>query len=128
MKHSIKSTQTQSSRKSGLWTLRKSDPIPNFNGLVRNLFLTNLRVLISDTTISQPENTQIRYLSSRFWGYLFSKKPLQLENFEGIDFKYRVFHILTKKHPNKAFWVPNLKIFIFVWNSLFWNIEGNDFK
>ena len=62
------------------------------------------------------ENAQIRH----FWSqietvWIFFRKILQMDKFESADFKYdnSFLKILAPKHPNKAFLVPDLGIFIF---------------
>ena len=62
------------------------------------------------------ENAQIRH----FWSqietvWIFFRKILQMDKFESADFKYdnSFLKILAQKHPNKAFLIPDLGIFIF---------------
>ena len=45
--------------------------------------------------------------------FLFSPEILQSDKFEGADFKYDniIFKFQSKKYPNQAFLVPNLRIF-----------------
>ena len=50
-------------------------------------YKTNSRTLISDMTIFQPKNTQIRNFWSQLQAFLFFHEILQLDKFEGADFK-----------------------------------------
>ena len=43
----------------------------------------------------------------------FFGEILQLDKFEGAEFKYEDFQILARKYPNKAFLVSSLGIFVF---------------
>ena len=47
-----------------------------------------------------------------------SSKILELDKFEGVDFKYATifFQIATQKYPSKASLVQNSRIFIFAPN------------
>ena len=79
----------------------------------------NSRVRIRNMTIIfkiLAENAQIRH----FWSqietvWIFFRKILQMDKFESADFKYdnSFLKILVPKHPNKAFLIPDLGIFIF---------------
>ena len=79
----------------------------------------NSRVRIRNMTIIfkiLAENAQIRH----FWSqietvWIFFRKILQMDKFESADFKYdnSFLKILSPKHPNKAFLIPDLGIFIF---------------
>ena len=73
------------------------------------------------------ENAQIRH----FWSqietvWIFFRKILQMDKFESADFKYdnSFLKILAPKHPNKAFLVPDLGIFIFSRNFAIRQIRG----
>ena len=76
----------------------------------------NSRVLISNVTILFLNSTSKRHNSGIFvpqFGYFyFFGKILQIDKFEGADFKYdnRFFKILAQKYPIKAFWVKNTQI------------------
>ena len=60
-------------------------------------YKTNSRTLISDMTIFQPKNTQIRNFWSQLQAFLFFHEILQLDKFEGADFKYN--KIIFKSQP-----------------------------
>ena len=101
------------------WTLDLQEKRTLHQNLLYELkthFLTNLRLLISNMTIvflkSLPKNTQIRHFWSQIQVFLFFRKILQLDKFEGADFKYdnSIFKILAQKYPNKAFLVKNSQI------------------
>ena len=129
------------------WTLDLQEKRTLHQNLLYELkthFLTNLRLLISNMTIvflkSLPKNTQIRHFWSQIQVFLFFRKILQLDKFEGADFKYdnSIFKILAQKYPNKAFLVKNTQIRHF-WSQiqvfLFFRkisqldkFEGADFK
>ena len=51
---------------------------------------------------------------------------MQLDQFEGADFKYdnSFFKILAQKYPNKTFLVPNLAIFVISRNFASRSIRG----
>ena len=93
----------------------------------------NSRVRIRNmTTILKilAENAQIRH----FWSqietvWIFFRKILQMDKFESADFKYdnSFLKILAPKHPNKAFLVPDLGIFIFSRNFAIRQIRGRWF-
>ena len=54
---------------------------------------------------------------------------MQLDKFEGADFKYDSFiKFWLKKNPNKAFLVPNLDIFVFSKNFQLDKFDSADFK
>ena len=55
---------------------------------------------------------------------------LQLDKFEGADFKYDniFFQIPAQKYPNHTFLIPNLDSFIFLSNLQLEKFEGADFK
>ena len=59
-------------------SLEKTDPLPKFTIMVKNSFLVNLRVLISNMTIIfskfQSKDTQIRQFSSQI--YFFQHETL----------------------------------------------------
>ena len=73
-------------------------------------------------------------------GIFIFRKILQLGKFEGAHFKYdnSIFEILpqkysnkaflVKKHPNKAYLVPNLGIFVFREILQLDKFEGSAFK
>ena len=58
------------------------------------------------------KNTQISYFSSQILAFLLSREILQIDKFEGADFKYddTFFQIFAQKHQNKAFLVKNTQI------------------
>ena len=60
------------------------------------------------------KNTEIRHI----WPFSFNHKILQLDKFEGVNFKYD--NIISKFYPKNNqtghFFVSNLKSFIFVPN------------
>ena len=58
--------------------------------------------------------------------FCFFHKILELDKFEGADFKYAnsFFLILVKQYPNKIFLVPNLRIFVFSQNFQHRQIRG----
>ena len=129
------------------WTLDLQEKRTLHQNLLYELkthFLTNLRLLISNMTIvflkSLPKNTQIRHFWSQIQVFLFFRKILQLDKFEGADFKYdnSIFKILAQKYPNKAFLVKNtqirhfwsqIQVFLFFRKILQLDkFEGADFK
>ena len=61
---------------------------------------------------------------------MFLWKILQLDKFEGTDFKYDniFFLIIAQKHPNKAFLVPNETFSFFHEVLQLGKFEGDNFK
>ena len=129
------------------WTLDLQEKRTLHQNLLYELkthFLTNLRLLISNMTIvflkSLPKNTQIRHFWSQIQVFLFFRKILQLDKFEGADFKYdnSIFKIVGEKYPIKAFLVKNtqirhfwsqIQVFLFFRKILQLDkFEGADFK
>ena len=55
---------------------------------------------------------------------MFIGEILQLEKFEGTDFKY-VKIIFVQEYPKKAFLVPNLSIFVILLNFTIAQIRGS---
>ena len=54
------------------------------------------------------KNMQISHFCSQIQAFLFFRDILQLDKFEGADFKYgNSFQILAPKYPNQAFLVPS---------------------
>ena len=69
-------TRARTFKKADPVPLEKADPTPKFTVLVKNLFLRNLRVLISNITIVflkvQPNNTKTRQFWSKILGFFYS--------------------------------------------------------
>ena len=78
---------------------------------------TKLRVLISNMTIVflkfLPKNTQGRHFLSQIQAFSLFQDILQLDKFEGADFKFDniFFQIPAQKYPNHTFLVQNLDFF-----------------
>ena len=76
------------------------------------------------------KNTQIRHCWSQIEAFLFLHKILQLDKFEGADFKYgnSFLNFQPKNIQNHTFLVSNLDIFVFSRNLPSGEYEGADFK
>ena len=84
----------------------------------------NSRSPISNVTIFflklQPKITQIRYFWSQIQASVIFHEILQLDKFEEADFKYHhsFFRIPVQKYLNHALLVANLRIFVFLHQTL----------
>ena len=88
----------------------------------------------------QPKNTQIRHFPSKNQVFLFFRETLQIDTFQGADFKYDYSFLknLEQKHLKKAFLVKNtlirhflsqIQAFLFLHKMLQLDkFEGIDFK
>ena len=76
------------------------------------------------------KNTQIRHFWSQIQEFLVFLRNLELDKFEGADFKYdnRFFKTVAQKYPQEAFLVQNLGIFIISRNLATRQIQGCWFK
>ena len=91
--------------------LEKADPISKFAVWVKDLYLTNLRALISDMTIL------FQILAQKYRGKVFLVTNLGIFVFFKKKFVIRLnfvsfFRILAQKYPNKGFFVPDLGIYV----------------
>ena len=95
---------------------------------------TKLWVLISNMTIVflkfLPKNTQGRHFLSQIQAFSLFQDILQLDKFEGADFKLDniFFQIPAQKYPNHTFLVQNLDFFFSSQNLQLDKSEGVDFK
>ena len=97
--------------------LKKADPIPKFTVWVKDSFLTNLRVLISNMSIvfknSSPKIPTSGIFGSKFKDFYFCPKFCGKTNSSTLISNMAIFFSNSiPKYPNKAFLVPNLGIFI----------------
>ena len=89
-------------------------------------------MLISNTKLvffnSSPKIPKYRIFGQKYSNkaFLVLHKILELDKFEGADFKYdnNFFQITAQKYPNKAFLVRNSQIFIFAPNFATRQIRG----
>ena len=85
-------------------------PLDKFGVLISNIKLASLKL--------QPKNTQIRHFWSQIQAFLFFRKILRFNKFEGEDFKYDyIFKNFNQKLPREVTSsVPELDIFVILQN------------